>query len=134
MRIGWVTCRDPDMLRPMKWVKRYTAICNAWLNEFLVVFALGKADVILGYLGDFRAKSPIFGDFSIGHTDSFVGESPIGGRPGSSGCRGCGDVGPRCVDLAVGGGVSRPPWAIFASICVNVPTDWLRVGCDRLDP
>ncbi len=47
LRLGWVACRNHDVLRALAWFKDYTTICTAAPSEFLAALALRRRDVIL---------------------------------------------------------------------------------------
>jgi aspartate/methionine/tyrosine aminotransferase len=47
LRIGWLACRDPELLERVKDVKLYTTICSSAPSELLVALALRHADRLI---------------------------------------------------------------------------------------
>ena len=47
LRVGWIACRDRDLLARMERVKHYTSICNAAPSEMLATMVLKARDQIL---------------------------------------------------------------------------------------
>ena len=47
IRVGWVACKDAEMLRRMEQMKHYTSICGSAPSEFLAQIALKARDRIL---------------------------------------------------------------------------------------
>ncbi|MBT30114.1 MAG: aminotransferase [Thalassobius sp.] len=47
LRIGWVACKNPDILEKLKWYKDYTTICNSAPSEFLAEIALKNTDKLI---------------------------------------------------------------------------------------
>ena len=64
LRIGWVACRDRELLARLARAKHYTTICNAVPSEYLAALALQHAETIKART---RALSPdnlpIFDEF-----------------------------------------------------------------------
>lgn len=47
LRIGWLACQDPSLLKKIEWVKHYTSICNSAPAEIISLIALKNKDRIL---------------------------------------------------------------------------------------
>jgi aspartate/methionine/tyrosine aminotransferase len=48
LRIGWVVCRDPDVLAKLRALKLYTTICSSAPSEVLVELALRHSERLIG--------------------------------------------------------------------------------------
>jgi hypothetical protein len=88
LRIGWIACRDPDLLVRLERAKHYTSICNATPSEVLARVALRARDRLLART---RARAG----------------RPVPDRPGPAGCPG----GPGRVRRFPAGGRRRRPVA-----------------------
>jgi len=47
LRIGWIACKDTNLLKKIEYVKHYTTICNSAPSEILALIALRNQEVIL---------------------------------------------------------------------------------------
>ena len=47
VRVGWIACRDIDLIARMLEIKRYLSICNGRTDELLATIALQHATVLL---------------------------------------------------------------------------------------
>jgi aspartate/methionine/tyrosine aminotransferase len=47
LRIGWLACRDPDLLRRIRELKLYTTICSSAPSEVLVALALRHSERLI---------------------------------------------------------------------------------------
>jgi aspartate/methionine/tyrosine aminotransferase len=71
LRIGWLACRDRELLNRIAAIKDYTTICNSAPSEILALIALRRRDAVvarsraivdanLALLDDFFARSEAF--------------------------------------------------------------------------
>lgn len=47
LRLGWIACRDPELLRAVRELKLYTTICSSAPSELLVALALRHGEQIV---------------------------------------------------------------------------------------
>lgn len=135
LRVGWVACRDRDLLGRLRRAKHYTSICNAVPSEWLATLALQQGDGI-------RARNrmiiesnlPVFADFFAEFQDRFDWQPPDGGCVAFPRYRGVDGVEAFCQRAVEERGVLLLPASVYASELVDVPTDRFRVGVGRRDP
>ncbi|UZR95806.1 aminotransferase class I/II-fold pyridoxal phosphate-dependent enzyme [Chondrinema litorale] len=48
LRIGWIACKNQDIMEQLKCYKDYTTICNSAPSEFLAEIALKNTDKLIG--------------------------------------------------------------------------------------
>src|SRR6185312_14353520 len=48
LRIGWIACRDPELLERLRELKLYTTICSSAPSELLVALALRHSEQLIG--------------------------------------------------------------------------------------
>ena len=64
LRIGWIACRDPQLLRRFAARKDYTTICNSAPSEILALIGLRAADRLLERsMGIVRANLALLDEF-----------------------------------------------------------------------
>lgn len=134
LRIGWIACRDRDVLQRMERYKHYLSICNAGPSEVLAMIALKARDTILA-----RIRATIDGNldlldrFFARWTDRFEWHRPDGGcvaYPRYLGAEGVEAFADRLVEDA---GVLLLPASNYASTLMPTPTDRFRIGFGRSD-
>jgi aspartate/methionine/tyrosine aminotransferase len=133
LRIGWIACRDPDLLVRLERAKHYTSICNATPSEVLARVALRARDRLLA-----RTRAIIAGnralaeEFFAEFAEWFEYAPPQGGCICFPRYRGPGDVETFCRDLVERAGVLLVPASVFSSDLAPVPADRFRIGLGRL--
>ncbi|UPG85097.1 pyridoxal phosphate-dependent aminotransferase [Luteibacter aegosomatis] len=134
LRIGWIACRDRDVLQRMERYKHYLSICNAGPSEVLAMIALKARDTILA-----RIRATIDGNldlldrFFARWADRFEWYRPDGGcvaYPRYLGAEGVEAFADRLVEEA---GVLLLPASNYASTLMPTPTDRFRIGFGRSD-
>jgi aspartate/methionine/tyrosine aminotransferase len=132
LRIGWIACRDRQLLESMVRYKHYLSICNSAPSERLAVVALSAADAILNrtraIASSGLAKTQAF---LSAFPDLFESYVPDGGMvlyPRYKGADGVETFARRLVDEA--GAVVLPP-SVYASALTPTPTDRFRMGYGR---
>jgi aspartate/methionine/tyrosine aminotransferase len=135
LRVGWVACRDHDLLERIERAKHYGSICNAGPSEVLARIALRAGPQILERNRTLvRDNLVLFDAFFAEHADRFEWAHPQGGCV----CfpRYLGDEGAErfCADLLEQEGVLLLPPSIYASLLSPTPTDRFRLGVGRRDP
>ncbi len=134
LRVGWIACRDRELLARLERAKHYTSICNAGPSEILARIAVKAREVLLArnrrIVADNVAR---FEAFAAEFADWFEFRPPDGGCVCFPRYRGPGDVETFCRRLVSEAGVLLLPASIYRSELTPVPTDRFRVGLGRLD-
>ncbi|ONI67734.1 aminotransferase [Kribbella sp. ALI-6-A] len=135
LRIGWIACRDRDVLDRLERAKHYTSICNSAPSEILALIALRARDRLLERNRGIVARNlPVFAEFFARYPELFEFEPPQGGCvcfPRYAGPEG---VEAMCTELVEQAGVLLLPAGIYSSRLTPTPPDRFRVGLGRLDP
>ncbi|HXV57156.1 MAG TPA: pyridoxal phosphate-dependent aminotransferase, partial [Gaiellaceae bacterium] len=135
LRLGWLACRDRELLGRLERRKHYTSICNAGPSEALATIALGNGDRIRERTRSIVRKNlPLFGAFFGERPDLFEWYEPAGGcvcYPRYLGEEGVESFCGRLLDEA---GIVLLPASIFASTAAEGPADRFRVGLGRRGP
>lgn len=135
LRVGWIVCRDRDLLSRLERAKHYTSICNAAPSEVLARIALKARDGILARnRGIIAANLPLFDAFFAEFPDLFAWHAPDGGCVAYPRYLGPGDVGTFCRELVEQAGVLLLPADIYRSDLAAAPVDRFRIGIGRTDP
>lgn len=132
LRVGWIACRDRDLLERMVRYKHYLSICNSAPSERLAVVALGVADAIL-------TRTRAFARAGLAKTQEFLAEfehlfesyTPDGGvvmYPRYKGADGVEAFAKRLVEES--GIVVLPP-SVYRSALTPTPADRFRLGYGR---
>jgi aspartate/methionine/tyrosine aminotransferase len=80
LRVGWVACRDKELLTAMATVKDYLSICGSAPSEFLATCALAGREALLARLGALLAHNRRrLEAFFLDHSNLFHFVSPRGG-------------------------------------------------------
>ncbi|RZQ62439.1 aminotransferase class I/II-fold pyridoxal phosphate-dependent enzyme [Amycolatopsis suaedae] len=135
LRIGWITCRDRELLSRLERAKHYTSICNSAPSEVLARIALGARAAILDRNRRLIDRNlPVFDEFFAEFGDLFEWRHPDGGCVAFPRYRGPGDVERLCTRLVEEAGVLLLPASIYRSELTPTPTDRFRIGVGRRDP
>lgn len=135
LRIGWIVCRDRDLLDKLERAKHYTSICNSAPSEILALIGLRARDRLLARNREIVATNlPLFADFFGRHTDLFDFTAPQGGCVCFPRYLGAEGVEAMCTDLVEQAGVLLLPSSIYRSDLTEVPKDRFRVGLGRSGP
>jgi len=132
IRVGWVACKDAEMLRRMERMKHYTSICGAAPSELLAQIALKARDRILA-----RNRSLIVRNLSLLETffaersDLFAWYLPDGGCIGFPQYLGREGVEAFASKLVEQSGVLVLPASVYESELGPTPTDRFRIGYGR---
>lgn len=132
LRVGWIACRDHQLLEQLERTKHYTSICNAGPSEFLATTALRHSATVLE-----RNRQLVVSNNAL--VEAFAGEHPdlFDYRAPDGGCvafpRYLGDDGVEtfCRRAIEENGVMLLPSSIYASALAEVPTDRFRIGIGR---
>ncbi len=133
LRIGWVACRDQQLLDRLDRAKDYTTICNSAPSEVLALIGLRAREVLLDRNRRIVADNlPRFAEFFGRFPELFAWEAPQGGCVCFPRYLGPDGVEAMCADLVEQAGVLLLPASIYRSELTPVPTDRFRVGVGRL--
>lgn len=132
LRIGWIACRDHELLVRMERYKHYLSICNSAPAEVLAGIALkAKQQILECNVGLIRRNIVVARDFFGAHPDLFDFEPPDGGcvcfvrYKGSDGVE---EFTKRLVEEA---GVLLLPSSLYRSEIGDVSKDYFRLGLGR---
>ena len=135
LRIGWIACRDRDVLPRLERAKHYTSICNSAPSELLARIALkGRERILARNRGIIGANLPSFEAFFAQFPDLFEWEPPDGGCVCYPRYAGPDGVEAFCTALVQEAGVVTLPASIYRSELTPTPTDRFRVGVGRENP
>lgn len=129
LRIGWLGCKNREMLVRFERYKHYLSICNSAPSEVLARIALKARDKILDrnrsiVRRNIAALNEFFGEFS----SLFDWKEPDGGCVSFIRYKGKDGVEAFTKRLVEESGVLFLPSSIFRSELNDVPPDCLRVG------
>ncbi len=134
LRVGWVTCRDPEILGRLERAKHYTSICNAGPSEFLATLALRqRADILSRNRAVVAGNLPAVRELFERHADTFRFEPPGGGCVAYPRYLGDDGVESFCRRAVEEHGVLMLPASIYRSDLLEVPSDHFRIGLGRRD-
>jgi aspartate/methionine/tyrosine aminotransferase len=134
LRIGWIACRDPDVMRHIERMRTYLSICNAGPSELLAQIALKAGDRLLARNRRIAARNLARLEGFVGeHHDLFDWYVPDGGVIGYPRYRGPEGVEDFCARLVAEHGVMLLPASIYRSELTPTPRDRFRIGFGRQD-
>ncbi len=132
LRIGWIACRDHDVLQRMERAKHYLSICNAGPSEVLATIALHAAPKILHRnRALISANLTLLNDFFARFEALFEWSVPDGGCIGYPRYLGTEGVEAFCESLLDATGVLLLPASVYRSALTAVPDDRFRIGYGR---
>ncbi|MEV8609239.1 aminotransferase class I/II-fold pyridoxal phosphate-dependent enzyme [Amycolatopsis sp. NPDC051373] len=135
LRVGWIACRDPQILRRLERAKHYTSICNSAPSEVLALIGLRARDAILARNRAVIAENvPKFDAFFENYQDLFDWAPPQGGCVCFPRYLGADGVEAMCTELVEQRGVLLLPASIYRSDLTATPEDRFRVGVGRRGP
>jgi aspartate/methionine/tyrosine aminotransferase len=134
LRVGWIGCRDRELLLRMERYKHYLSICNAGPSEALATIALKSRKAIHERnVGIVRKNIAVAQPFFDTHRELFEFTPPDGGcvcfvkYKGSDGVE---NFTRRLVEEA---GVLLLPSSMYRSEIGDVPPDYFRLGLGRIN-
>ena len=134
LRVGWIACRDPGLLRRMERVKHYLSNCVAAPSELLAQIAMKAGDRILARNRLIAERNlALLNTFFAEHRDLFDWHVPDGGVVGYPRYDGAEGVEAFCARLVEEQGVLLLPASIFRSDVAPAPQDRFRIGFGRGD-
>lgn len=134
LRIGWIACHSPGLLRAVERAKNYLSVCNAGLCEVLARIALKAGDRILARNRAIAAENLArLEAFLAAHGDLFDWHVPDGGVVGYPRYRGADGVEAFCAWLVQNHGVMLLPASVYRSDLLRTPDSHFRIGFGRRD-
>jgi aspartate/methionine/tyrosine aminotransferase len=135
LRIGWLACRDHEVLERLERHKHYTTICNSGPSELLAAVALEAGERVQARNRQIIAENlPQFDAFFARHPDVFEWAPPQGGCVTFPRYLGAEGVEELCRGLLERAGVLLLPPSLYRSRLAAVPEDRFRIGVGRRDP
>jgi aspartate/methionine/tyrosine aminotransferase len=135
LRIGWIACRDRQLLSKLERAKHYTSICNSAPSEVLALIALRAREPILERNRQIvRDNARTFAEFFASYPHLFEFSPPQGGCVCFPRYLGDDGVETMCRELIEEAGILLLPASIYRSELTSVPTDRFRVGIGRANP
>jgi aspartate/methionine/tyrosine aminotransferase len=132
LRIGWLACKDRDMLVRFERYKHYLSICNSAPSEVLARIALNHRDRILERNRSIvRANIAAYDGFFREFAHLFDWQEPDGGCVGFIRYKGPEGAETFCKRAVEESGVLFLPSSIYRSELGPVPESCLRVGFGR---
>ncbi len=132
LRVGWVACRDRELLARMARLKHYLSICNAAPSELLARIALKARERLLARNRGIVAGNLVLLDaFFARHGELFAWRAPDGGCVAFPRYLGAGGVDAFCTRLVEEYGILLLPASIYRSALAPVPADRFRIGIGR---
>ncbi|MEP4770409.1 MAG: pyridoxal phosphate-dependent aminotransferase [Roseibium sp.] len=132
LRIGWIACKDADVLSKMERMKHYLSICNSGPSERLSMIALRNRDKILARnCAIVDENLPKWDAFFAHHADLFDWRHPDGSCMAFPRYKGSDSVDAFCTSLVEESGVLFLPSTIYSSDLGPTPTDRFRLGIGR---
>lgn len=132
LRIGWIACRDHDLISKMERMKHYLSICNAGPGESLAKIALLNADRILDrnnrlVASNLEKLKTLFAEFD----HLFDWYTPDGGCVCYPRYKGKDGVEAFARNLVEQSGVLLLPASLYHSDLNPTPLDRFRIGFGR---
>ena len=132
LRIGWIACRDRDLLSRMERIKHYLSICNSAPSEMLAIIALEAREKILARNRAIVAENlEMLDGFMADYPGTFDWYTPDGGCIGYPRYKGADGVEAFTRRLVEEAGVLLLPASIYRSELGETPRDRFRVGFGR---
>lgn len=114
LRIGWLACRDPELLARIRELKLYTTICSSAPSELLVALALRHGERLTERSRELvLANLPLVDAFLARHADLFEWVRPNAGPIGFPRVSGELDVRSWCERIAEQAGVLLLPGSVY---------------------
>lgn len=132
LRLGWIMCKDKNILQDMERYKHYLSICNSAPSEHLSIIALkAKQQILERNRTLINNNIKILCDFFDEFTDLFDWAIPDGSCVGYPRYNGSNSANEFCEDLVEKTGVLLLPPKIYHSELLETPKDRFRIGYGR---
>ena len=132
LRVGWLACRDRELLDRLERRRHFSSICGAGPSEFLATIALRHADAVRARnRAIIAANLPLVDAFFADHATLFEWQRPIGSCVAFPRYLGVDGVEAFCGTAVEEAGVLLLPGSIYRSDLAEVPADRFRIGIGR---
>ncbi len=132
LRIGWIACRDHELLARMEKMKHYLSISNSAPSEILAVIALKTRDQIINRNRTLCSENlQLLGAFFDEYSYLYQWQAPDGGCVGFARYLGKDGADEHCRQLVEEAGILLLSSSLFTSELLPVATDRFRVGFGR---
>jgi aspartate/methionine/tyrosine aminotransferase len=132
LRIGWIACRDRELLERLVRFKHYLSICNSGPSERLALLALQSRDTILERTRAIARDGLVkVQSFLADFPDLFESYTPDGGVVFYPRYKGKDGVESFTRELVERSGVVLLPPSIYGSDLTKAPADRFRIGYGR---
>ncbi|MEM8652864.1 MAG: aminotransferase class I/II-fold pyridoxal phosphate-dependent enzyme [Pseudomonadota bacterium] len=132
LRIGWIACKDQEILSKMERMKHYLSICNSGPSERLTMIALRNRDKILARnCAIVDENLPKWDAFFARYPDLFEWRRPDGSCMAFPRYKGPEGVEAFVASLVEESGVLFLPSTIYSSELSSTPNDRFRLGFGR---
>ena len=132
LRIGWIACKDQEILSKMERMKHYLSICNSGPSERLTMIALRNRDKILARnCAIVDENLPKWDAFFARYPDLFEWQRPDGSCMAFPRYTGPEGVEAFVASLVEESGVLFLPSTIYSSDLSSTPNDRFRLGFGR---
>jgi len=129
LRIGWVACKDPQVLAKLERFKHFLSICNAAPSEILARIALkARVRILERNMQVIRANLAVLDGFFADYRRLFDWHVPEGGCISFIRYKGSDGVDAFTSRMVEECGVLLLPASVFRSELAQVPMDCLRIG------
>ena len=132
LRIGWIACRDREVLAKLERAKHYTTICNAGPSEVLALIALRARETILERNRSYVVENiELYRSFFARNRELFAFDPPQGGCVCFPAYLGDDGVEAMCERLVSEHGLLLLPASLFVSDLTPTPKNRFRIGLGR---
>ncbi|MBA4117672.1 MAG: aminotransferase [Candidatus Puniceispirillum sp.] len=129
LRVGWIACKNKDIIHKMKLMKDYVSICNSAPSEILSMIALDHKETILARNNKIVAQNLKLLDIFLGdHAHLFEWVRPQGGCVGFVKYKGKDGVDAFCARLIEKQNVLLMPASVY-----DFPGNYFRIGFGRVN-
>lgn len=137
LRVGWLGCRDPELLARIRELKLYTTICCSAPSELLVALALRHEDALVAASRELVLSNlPLVAELIARRSHMFEWVAPQAGPIGFPRVSGVADVHRFCEDAAARAGVLLLPGSVYeepSHVRVGFGRDSLPQAIARLE-
>ena len=132
LRLGWIMCKDENILQNMERYKHYLSICNSAPSEHLSIIALkAKQQILDRNRSIISTNIKILCEFFNEFSNLFDWVIPDGSCVGYPRYIGSSSANEFCEDLVAKTGVLLLPPKIYHSELIKTPRDRFRIGYGR---
>ena len=129
LRIGWLACKNRDLLRRFERYKHYLSICNSAPSEALARIALrARQHILAKNRAIVDSNLVVLTEFFREYSHLFEWQLPDGGCVGCVRYKGADGVEAFTDRLVRESGVLMLPASVYRSELNELPTDYFRVG------